>query len=148
MIWFHLIIMLAWPLHVNTIKMERAIDYQANVQMARYYPHSPIAFGSAGIPVYVVNEPTTGQDCGQGASGCHNTDTTGPYIVVWSGNNGNPLSVTVSHEVLETLADPNLTGTEICDPVENDIYMHNGVWLQDFILPDTINRPAITSANL
>jgi hypothetical protein len=59
---------------------------------------------------------------------------------------GIPWSVTTSHEILETLADPRLcrcvqvpdgriAALEVCDPVEHDIYWIDGVAVSDFVLP-------------
>lgn len=52
-------------------------------------------------------------------------------------------SVTVSHELMEMLADPQCvklgadgqTAYEVADPVENNIYQINGVAVSDFVLP-------------
>ncbi|MGH9762019.1 MAG: hypothetical protein ACREDR_41595, partial [Blastocatellia bacterium] len=63
------------------------------------------------------------------------------------------LSTTLSHEILEMIADPgvNLSAAqppknargktrlfayEVCDPVEANYYKKNGVWVCDFVLPE------------
>jgi hypothetical protein len=62
---------------------------------------------------------------------------------------GDKVSATLSHEFLEMLLDPWIYSTvnatwqskaaalaqEACDPVENDEYQINGVWVSNFILP-------------
>lgn len=73
-----------------------------------------------------------------------------PYANVMTG--GWPLrtwSATLSHEVVEMLANPDTTGTEICDPVEMKTYRINGVYVSDFVLPhgsDWIMRYSHTTA--
>jgi hypothetical protein len=63
---------------------------------------------------------------------------------------GGQWSVTASHELLEMLADPEINlsvfvqdgatsgrlyAYEVCDPVENDIYLIDGIAVSDFVLP-------------
>jgi len=66
---------------------------------------------------------------------------------------GTSWSVTASHEVLETLADPNLArcaqapdgkfwAYEVCDAVETDTYEIDGVTLSNFVLPPYFEPPA------
>lgn len=64
-----------------------------------------------------------------------------------------PWSVTASHEVLETLADPNLCkgaqnihsgrwyALEVCDPVEDDTYEIGGVAVSNFVTPAYFEPP-------
>src|SRR5579884_2751040 len=63
---------------------------------------------------------------------------------------GGQWSVTASHELLEMLADPEINlsvfvqdgatsgrlyAYEVCDPVENDVYLIDGIAVSDFVLP-------------
>jgi endonuclease YncB( thermonuclease family) len=61
-------------------------------------------------------------------------------------------SVTASHEILETLADPGLyrssqdwynrfLSIEVADPVERDVYEINGVQVSNFVLPSYFEPP-------
>jgi hypothetical protein len=65
---------------------------------------------------------------------------------------GNPWSATASHELLETLADPNLARAaqspdgvfwayEVCDAVEEDSYLVGGVAVSNFVLPLYFESP-------
>lgn len=40
-----------------------------------------------------------------------------------------------SHELLETLVDPGMQGYEVCDPVEEEMYLLDGVWVSDWVEP-------------
>lgn len=65
---------------------------------------------------------------------------------------GSPLSVTISHELLEMLADPLLAKAvqsedgkfwayEVCDAVENDQYEIDGVMVSNFVTPQYFEPP-------
>lgn len=56
-----------------------------------------------------------------------------PYALV--NTSACPLSTTMSHELLEMLADPYLEGREICDAWVRRYYLIDGIGLQDFGLP-------------
>lgn len=47
-------------------------------------------------------------------------------------------SGTLSHEILEILTNPNVDpgGFEVCDPVQNNHYMINGVEVANFVYPN------------
>jgi len=98
-----------------------------------------------------------------GALGYHDVTSTGqPLGKVFAKDDlqyGSSLSVTTSHELLEMLADPEITKTfdlrisatevdqyayEDCDAVEDDSlgYQINGVLLSDFVLPTWFNDPS------
>lgn len=85
-----------------------------------------------------------------GALGYHDrTDAGLPLMKIFpklDAQDGVPWSTTASHEVLETLADPELSlcaqapdgkiwAREVCDAVENDSYSYAGVLLSNFVLP-------------
>ena len=85
-----------------------------------------------------------------GALGYHDqTDSGMPIIKIFPRLDalyGSSWSVTASHEVLETLADPNIAKAamsvdgnfwayEICDAVEQDTYLINKVPVSNFVLP-------------
>ena len=56
-----------------------------------------------------------------------------PYALV--NTSACPLSTTMSHELLEMLADPYLEGREICDAWVRYYYLIDGIGVQDFGLP-------------
>jgi len=97
-----------------------------------------------------------------GALGYHETTSTGqPLGKVFAKSDqqyGSSLSVTISHETLEMLADPEIDQTytrvvspqetdiyalEDCDAVEDDSlgYIINGILLSDFVFPSWFSDP-------
>jgi hypothetical protein len=67
------------------------------------------------------------------------------------------VAATLSHEVLETIADPHvnlwvtgpngtLISQEVCDPVENGSYEINGVSVSDFVTPNWFDAQAAPGA--
>lgn len=117
-------------------RIEGAIMIQSR-QLHRYWG-TPIAhFGAAGWPV-ILEE-------GSEAFAGHDVAGRRPYIAI----SVTPLPVlgnawwdadwwsdALSHEVLETLADPQTTGREVCDPVQDRSYRIRGILVSDFILPN------------
>lgn len=94
----------------------------------------------------------------EGALGVHQVTESGQPLMfdfpVLDAEDGVPWTVTASHEILETLADPWLRrGTqddegawwavEICDAVESDTYTIDGVYVSNFCLPAWGEPPAI-----
>jgi len=92
----------------------------------------------------------------QGALGYHDLTPMGrPILKVFprlDALDGVPWSVTASHEVLETLADPRLCrgaqaldgrwwALEVCDAVEKDTYKVDGVDVSNFVLPSYFEPP-------
>lgn len=90
------------------------------------------------------------------ALGYHNVGTTTvPQGFVFCKTDmifGVPWSSTLSHEALELLADPYIgswaqmgnrrwTAWEVCDAVENDSYLIDGVAMSDFLLPAWFGDP-------
>lgn len=85
-----------------------------------------------------------------GALGVHQVTATGMPLMfdfpLLDAQDGVPWTVTASHEILETLADPWLRrgvqdddgawwAVEICDAVETDTYVIDGVEVSNFCLP-------------
>ena len=86
-----------------------------------------------------------------GALGYHDDTPNGkPFMKIFpklfDNPNGDELSVTISHEVLETLADPNgaraaqwkdgkFWAYEVCDAVVQDSYAIDGIKVSNFCLP-------------
>lgn len=85
-----------------------------------------------------------------GALGYHDETATGrPFMKIFpllDKQDGQPWQPTASHELLETLADPNISrgaqwtdgvfwAYEVCDPCEAQSYMINHVPVSDFVLP-------------
>ena len=97
----------------------------------------------------------------EGALGVHQVTPSGTPLMfdfpLLDAQDGVPWTVTASHEILETLADPWLRrgvqdddGTwwavEICDAVEADTYAIDGVSVSNFCLPAWGEPPSATSA--
>ena len=91
-----------------------------------------------------------------GALGYHDTTPTGlPLAKVFpklDAQDGSALSVTISHELLEMLADPLLSKAvqspdgkfwayEVCDAVENDQYLIDKVPVSNFVTPQYFEPP-------
>lgn len=96
------------------------------------------------VPMYISDTPDI-----PGAAGYHSVDAQGhAYVKDFALGSLEDLSVTISHEVLETVADPltvlygmGLDGTarayEVCDPVEDTHYPGpNGNSLSNYVLPN------------
>lgn len=123
-------------------KVERAIAAQSH-QLAAAWGTPLASFGPGGWPLYL--EPNlngwslhyapfdTGLGSFAGDTACsHRPDVTMPCALV---SVGQDWTIKVSHEVMETLADPSGQGEEVCDPVEDWAYRLDGVWVSDFVFP-------------
>ena len=116
--------------------LERAVSFQVDHQVAKFYPGAQVTFGPNGIPVWISSlESILGpQACGDlsGTVGCH-----GPGEVLVGETSLRETEVTFDHEVIETTLDPeeaNLS-LEICDAVSDKEYRGvGGVWLSDFLI--------------
>jgi len=123
---------------------------------------APIASGTDAI-IYVgdtAQDPTTGVGEALGYHSLHEGDV--PYGFVYldvSAKYREPWSCTLSHEVLELLADPEATKTiagpapdgsgdevlyefEVCDPTQGDHYEINSVKVSNFVAPSYFNLPS------
>ncbi len=131
--------------------IEHAVAAQANGAFRQSWHTPRISFSAAGIPVLIEPVAEMQKTCGAKAASCH-AKTTGatptPYILL---STLDGLSVNLSHEVLETLADPLGTSRingrliEVCDPVETHTYTLDHVSLSDYVthafyLPGTTGR--------
>jgi hypothetical protein len=91
-----------------------------------------------------------------GALGYHDMTPTGtPLAKVFpllDAQDGGNLSTTISHELLEMLADPYLSratqgadgkfwALEVCDAVENDEYLIDGIKVSNFVTPHYFEPP-------
>lgn len=140
-------------------KMTAAVHNQLAEDVAPVYGLVPaLAFASSGkaspgtAPCYILDDPDV-----DGALGYHDEDAHGvPYIKVFTKptleNGGtvltgpNAVSVTLSHEVLELTGDAPANkwvdgpkgkdyAFELCDAVEGDAYVIDGVSVSNFLLP-------------
>lgn len=111
--------------------------------------------GPAGVADWVLElrrTPTL-----EGVLGIHQVTRFGTPLMfdfpLMDAQDGVPWTVTASHEILETLADPWLRrgsqdddgiwwASEICDPVESDTYVINDVTVSNFCLPAWSEPPA------
>lgn len=141
--------------------MTTALQQQVQLDFAPYYHVScTVEIGDASKPaptdawvIGLFSDPDQ-----PGALGYHDTTPSGmPLAKVFpklDAQDGSPLSVTVSHELLEMLADPLLAKAvqstidgrfwayEICDAVENDQYPGLGdVALSNFVTPQYFEPP-------
>lgn len=99
------------------------------------------------------------QDADQpGALGYHDETPAGlPLAKVFpllDAQDGSALSVTISHELLEMVADPYLSlavqshdgrfwAYEVCDAVENDQYLIDGIAVSNFVTPQYFQPPKL-----
>lgn len=112
----------------TTARIQRALSFQVNRQLARFWNVTPVNFASDGIPV--VLSPQAQMPDGD-TLGYHLPD----QIVVDAAWPTGVVEVTISHEVLETEVDRDGTGYEVCDPVNSYSYRGvGGVWLSDFMV--------------
>ncbi len=97
-----------------------------------------------------------------GALGVHQVTQSGKPLIydfpLLDAQDGMPWTVTASHEILETLADPWLRrgaqddngawwAVEVCDAVESDSYDIDGVRVSNFCLP-TWGEPPVSRTNV
>ena len=122
--------------------------------------NSTVIVGEGDVDVHLFNDPDTA-----GALGYHDVDPHGlPYAHVFASpsldagsswvSGEYAISTTISHEVLEALADltanlfaiPASGSTqwayEVCDPVEAQQYSINGVAVSNFVLPSFFSSHA------
>lgn len=140
-------------------KMAAALDTQVKRDFAPYY-HVSADIGVADPTKIPSDAWVIGlyKDADQpGALGYHDTTPSGlPLAKVFpilDAQDGSPLSVTISHELLEMLADPLLCKAvqsvidgkfwayEVADAVENDQYEIDGVAMSNFVLPAYFEPP-------
>lgn len=125
-----------------------AADISATVSA----PKTPLKPG--GETIYVLDDSDQ-----QGALGYHDVATAdfpvGYVFARTSAKYGSPWTVTLSHELLEQLADPfcntgvaarwhgrpALVAYETCDPVEDDAYEIDGVPVSNFVTPAWFQMP-------
>jgi hypothetical protein len=144
------------PFGSRTAMVERAMLFQLNHQVRPRW-HEPVAsFGPDGLPVYFYKKMA--KNCGAGYAGCH--DQYGAWVLVSTGTSVRRTSATagissgssydfhdeevaLSHELIESVVDPNPFTSSIngyipepCDVVGSDSYHGlDGVRLSDFIYP-------------
>lgn len=131
-----------------------ALQIQVTRDFAKYYGISATLTrtnsDNGQIPIYIVDEVA---DAPKGAVAWHTvTDKGLPYGIIPMKivlDDGEDVGPTISHELLELLADPNCNTTksakykghqaylayEDCDPVENDSYAINGINVSNFVFP-------------
>lgn len=119
----------------------------ANSQYAglvhQYWGSPTIRFTrNSGTPIILTDTWNMARYCGQGAVACHGVDYNGqPVIVV---DRTDPTwTLSVSHEIAETVVDPQVDRiagprfVEVCDPVESAYFRfrHNPSMMSDFVTP-------------
>jgi len=113
-------------------RLERAVTAQA-VQLRQWWRTPCVTWGSGGWQLTLA-DAVPPLICGNDA-GCHWAAPNPAVAVGTSGGSYAQWSVTFSHEVMETLADPQMTGREVCDPVQDGSYWLDGVQVSDFVTP-------------
>lgn len=143
-------------------RAEKAVTYQVNHQLRRYWVVPEIRFvPSGGDPVFLI--PGGGI---MGAGGAHEQpgptvfgnfrtpsafaatgDAQDRFTVTGRGHSRVSWTVALSHEVMEMLVNPNVTRkaphrfhhrrvwVEVADAVEADVYRVDGVQVSDFVTP-------------
>lgn len=124
------------PVALATV--ERAVVDQS-LQLRASWGTPCVQFGPGGWKLY-LKTGAQGQDAGM-----HFWDGS-PYILVWTGGvTWQGWSAMFSHEIVETLVDPNNTyysfadsssQLEVADPVEHHNYPIDGVYVADFVTPN------------
>jgi hypothetical protein len=121
-----------------------AVQVQLDRDFARHYHYTAKIVMGCTDPtmwqVHVVNRLSSdAPDCF--CFGFHDSDNSLPFMYVLTPSEW---TVTLSHEILETMVDPvdtiiTVHGVkywyEIADPVEDYYYLINGVKVSDFVLP-------------
>jgi hypothetical protein len=158
---------------VQTMVRAVAAQVQDHFSPAWQIPANPVSYLQKGAPaptsgavLSIVDNPDQ-----PGVLGWH---TEGPHGVIYGyvfaapvlDNGGKVLTgatytvaATLSHEVLETIADPHvnlwatgpastLISQEVCDPVENGSYEIDGVSVSNFVTPSWFDAQAATGASM
>lgn len=143
---------------VSTLDLQAIVDALGQQIMNDFYPAYAISADleqttedNGDWPIYIVDSVA---DAPPGALAWHTVDDQGrPYGIVPLQtviDDGYDIGPTISHELLELLADPycitallaNYNGGpamisyEVCDPVENDEYEIGNVPVSNFVLPN------------
>lgn len=124
-------------------RVEKAVTVQVNTELLRHWARPRIAFGSSGINVYVEGQAAINRDCEDvGDVACH-ANPAGVPVIYLLRNRFTDETVSVSHEVMETVINPGPVNlvmggrrAEVADPVSNSTYDVNGVWVSDFVYPN------------
>jgi hypothetical protein len=136
-------------------QVDRAVEYQVNHQLHRLW-HTPLVRFDApstetesGGSWHVDVLPTTKVWYGffNSASGFH---LPGPPIDIEVAGRSKtmPMSLILSHEVIEALVDPRGNQTidgvlsEVCDPAEQPAYQINGITVSNFVTPRWFSKSA------
>ena len=119
-------------------KVENAVVAQS-MQLRAAWGTPCVQFGRGGWPLYLQVGDVFGDPHGEHFGG------NPPYARAWtSGGTWEAWSVMFSHEVIEMLVDPGAVSVwhdgegvhiEVADPVENQAYRLDGVYVTDFVLP-------------
>jgi hypothetical protein len=123
-------------------RLERALAGQA-VQLHHWWRTPCVTFAPGGWQLRLVR---ASPGC-EGRAGCHcppvglapecasNGEPYATVVTFGARLLSQPVSMEISHEMLEMLADPGDDGREVCDPVEDGSYRVDGVWVSDFATP-------------
>lgn len=124
-------------------QIERAVSFQVDHQVARYWPGAVASFGPGGMPITIAEQSTVPGLCGfsppSDVVGCHYYKGGAIYV---SEQSFQGTAIIFDHEVIEETVDPYGYAPEVCDPVAEWSYMGVGhVLLSDFTTPAYFQSP-------
>jgi hypothetical protein len=158
---------------VQTMVGAVAAQVQDHFSPAWQIPANPVTYLPKGAPppawgavLTVVDNPDQPGVLGWHTEGEHDVIYGYVFAAPVLDNGGQVLTgatytvaATLSHEVLETIADPHvnlwatgpnstLISQEVCDPVENGSYEISGVSVSNFVTPEWFDAQAATDASM
>jgi hypothetical protein len=158
---------------VQTMVGAVAAQVQDHFSPAWQIPANPVTYLPKGAPppawgavLTVVDNPDQPGVLGWHTEGEHDVIYGYVFAAPVLDNGGQVLTgatytvaATLSHEVLETIADPHvnlwatgpnstLISQEVCDPVENGSYEINGVSVSNFVTPEWFDAQAAPDASM
>ena len=158
---------------VKTMVSAIAVQVQDHFAPAWQLPASPVTFleadaprPAAGAVLTIVDNPDHPCVLGWHTEGAQDVMYGYVFAAPILDNGGEVLTgaiytvaATLSHEVLETIADPHvnlwatgpngtLISQEFCDPVENGSYEINGVSVSNFVTPNWFDAQAAPGASM
>lgn len=130
--------------------MEKAIAKVANgrFRLAWHTPYVRFVHSGQGDAQLILTPGGNSDVCGTDAWGCHYTDPISLPIATARVSGDIYDGLVASHEVFEMLVDPQTTRyvkgfyAEVCDPVDGDGSMVDGIYVADYVLPAFYTRHA------
>jgi hypothetical protein len=140
-------------------QVDRAVQHQVNHELRRLWHTRPVRFD---VPSTRMGPPSAWQvdvlptaivryGFFNRANGFHLNDSP-TYIQIAGLSKTIPMSVILSHEVIEALIDPTGTKmthgvlTEVCDAVEQPGYRVDGVGVSNFVTPAWFGKSGVSDS--